>query len=61
MAEAVDLIGSRTKVYELIGLGKLRARKLGSRTRIEPESLEEYLGSLPVAEIAPPRMRKSEN
>ena len=36
-----------TKGYELIAEGKLVARKLGSRTMIETESLRAYVASLP--------------
>ena len=46
---AFALIGCRnTKGYELIAAGKLVARKLGTRTVIEAESLREYVASLPV-------------
>lgn len=37
----------RSKIYELIGAGQLRAMKCGSRTLICAESLRAYLGSLP--------------
>jgi hypothetical protein len=37
-----------TKGYELIAEGKLAARKLGSRTMIETESLRAYVASLPL-------------
>ncbi len=37
-----------TKGYELIAEGKLVARKLGSRTMIETESLKAYVASLPL-------------
>ncbi len=36
-----------TKGYELIADGKLVARKLGSRTMIEAESLRAYAAGLP--------------
>lgn len=57
VAEAAEVIGSRTKVYDLIGEKHLRAVKLGSRTRIDAESLRVFLASLPEARIAPPRPR----
>lgn len=55
--EAAAEIGSRTKVYELIGSGKLKAVKLGARTKIDSASLVEFIASLPPARIAPPRRR----
>lgn len=58
VAEATEIIGSRTTVYALIGEKKLRAVKLGSRTRIDAASLSDFLASLPEAEIAPPRSRR---
>jgi excisionase family DNA binding protein len=57
IAEAAAEIGSRTKTYELIGLGKLRAVKLGARTKIDAESLRAFIAALPEAQIAPPRRR----
>lgn len=46
---AFDVIGvGNTKGYELIAEGKLVARKLGSRTMIETESLRTYVASLPL-------------
>jgi hypothetical protein len=59
IAETVNEIGSRTKVYDLIGLGHLKAVKLGSRTRVVTESLQSFLASLPEAQIAPPRSRRA--
>ncbi len=43
---AIDV--GNTKGYELIAEGKLVARKLGSRTMIETESLKAYVASLPL-------------
>jgi hypothetical protein len=40
---------NRTRVYEEIGRGTLRARKVGRRTIILAEDLAEYIASLPVA------------
>jgi len=40
-----------TKVYELIGLNVLDARKAGTRTLITGESLRAYVASLPKANI----------
>ena len=37
----------RTKVYELIGSGKLTARKLGRRTFLEADQVDELIESLP--------------
>ena len=44
-----------TKLYELIGLGVLDARKAGRRTVIMADSLRAYLSSLPPASIRAPR------
>jgi excisionase family DNA binding protein len=41
----------RSTVYELIGAGKLDARKAGNRTLIPAESLRRYIASLPPATI----------
>jgi excisionase family DNA binding protein len=41
----------RTTIYELIGSGKLDARKVGRRTIITGESLRQYLEALPPANI----------
>jgi excisionase family DNA binding protein len=38
----------RTKVYEAIAEGKLRARKCGKRTLVLRDDLREFLASLPV-------------
>ena len=45
-AFAVIGVGN-TKGYELIAEGKLVARKLGSRTMIETQSLRAYVAGLP--------------
>ncbi|GAA5058250.1 hypothetical protein GCM10023208_24550 [Erythrobacter westpacificensis] len=37
----------KTIAYKLLGEGKLRAKKLGSRTIWDAQSREEYLASLP--------------
>ena len=49
-AEKVSGLG-RTSLYELIGAGKLDARKAGGRTLITAESLRAYIASLPRADI----------
>jgi len=52
IADAAKVSGiGRTKLYELIGAGKLDARKAGARTLIPAESLRSYLASLPTADI----------
>ena len=46
--EAIEAgAGSRTKVYEAINAGKLRARKRGKRTIILADDLQKYLDDLP--------------
>jgi excisionase family DNA binding protein len=42
---------SHSKIYELLGDGKIGARKIGRKTMIEKASIDEYLASLPVAYI----------
>ena len=41
----------RTTLYELIGAGKIEARKSGNRTLIPADSLRSYIASLPPADI----------
>jgi len=38
-----------TKFYQLVGSGKLKARKLAGRTVVLDTDLAEYLASLPLA------------
>ncbi|MCS3498670.1 excisionase family DNA binding protein [Bradyrhizobium japonicum] len=47
-ASAVAGIG-RTKVYEAIATGSLKARKCGKRTLILRDDLRQFLASLPSA------------
>lgn len=52
IAEAARTCGiGRTTLYEIIGAGKLDARKCGNRTLITAESLRKYIASLPAADI----------
>jgi hypothetical protein len=44
-AEAID--SSRSKIYEEIRAGKLKAKKLGARTIITAPALYDYLDALP--------------
>ena len=37
----------RTRVYELINTGQLKAKKLGKRTFITQEALDEFIENLP--------------
>ncbi len=51
-AEAMNTLGCRTtKLYELIGAGRLDARACGGRTLITGESLRAFAASLPPAPI----------
>jgi hypothetical protein len=43
----------RSKLYEVVGLGLVRAVKLGSKTLIDTASLLAYLQTLPAARIKP--------
>jgi excisionase family DNA binding protein len=45
----------RTTIYELLGSGKIQAKKAGRRTLIPAESLQAYLANLPPAIIAAPK------
>ena len=51
--EVAAEVGSRSRVYELIGAKQLRAVKIGHATRIISQSLTEYIANLPEAAIAP--------
>lgn len=52
IADAVKISGiGRTSLYELIGTGRIEARKAGNRTLIPAESLRSYIASLPAATI----------
>lgn len=42
---------SRSRAYELISAGKLKAHKAGRKILITPESSREYFASLPAAVI----------
>ena len=47
-ADAARAMGvSRATIYTLLREGKIRARKHGTRTLIDPESLRAYFASLP--------------
>lgn len=59
ISEAVAEIGSRTTLYGLIGEGKIRALKIGARTKIDAASLREFIAGLPEARISPPRRRSA--
>jgi excisionase family DNA binding protein len=50
IAEVSSVSGlGRTKIYEAIGAGSLRARKCGKRTLILPDDLRAFLAALPTA------------
>jgi excisionase family DNA binding protein len=50
IAEACAMAGiGRTKIYQAIGDGRLRARKFGKRTIILRSDLRAFLESLPAA------------
>ena len=51
---------SRGYLYELLATGKLTARKLGSRTRLEIAAGDAFFSSLPKAEIRPQRKPKAD-
>src|SRR5271169_1198811 len=45
----------RTKLYEMLGSGRLRAVKDGGRVMVLVDSIREYQRSLPQATFAPPK------
>jgi excisionase family DNA binding protein len=45
----------RSKIYTLIGAGRLEAKKLGARTLVSAASLRKLLDDLPDADINKPR------
>jgi hypothetical protein len=45
----------RSKLYELLGAGKLAAVKDGPRVMVLIDSIKAYQATLPVASFAPPR------
>jgi excisionase family DNA binding protein len=50
--DACELLGIKTsKLYEEIARGRIRAKKIGTRTVILDESLREYLAAQPEARI----------
>jgi predicted DNA-binding transcriptional regulator AlpA len=49
----------RTKTYELIGEGKLKAVKMGARLLVFVDSSEALVASLPPAKIAAPQRPQS--
>jgi len=50
IAEVSSVSGlGRTKIYEAIAAGTLKARKCGKRTLILPDDLREFLTNLPQA------------
>jgi excisionase family DNA binding protein len=52
---AIERYGfGKTKLYELISSGRIEARKVGTRTVIICESVEEYLDQAPRANEAAP-------
>jgi excisionase family DNA binding protein len=44
---------SRSEQYKLIRAGRIVARKLGTKTLIDLQSVDDYISSLPVLEVRP--------
>ena len=44
----------RTKLYQLLADGRLKAKKLGDKTIITPDSLARMMDELPDADLAKP-------
>ena len=60
IAEAVKASGvGRTKLYEAISMGRLPARKAGSRTLIMADDLRAYIANLPA--LKPSKSKASDN
>jgi len=57
ITEVAEIIGSRTKVYDLLGQGMFKAVKIGSRTKVLGSSLQEFIDGLPPATIKPQKAR----
>lgn len=56
LADAVKYSGiSKSGLYLLLGQGRLRAKKHGTRLLVELEALRQFLVSLPDANFRPPR------
>lgn len=54
--EALHRYGiGRTKLYELLGAGALKASKLGAKTLIDVESADSFFSSLPDFRAGPGR------
>jgi excisionase family DNA binding protein len=52
ISEATSIAGiGRTKIYEAIAAGEIKARKLGKRTLILRSDLKQFLESLPVVNV----------
>lgn len=52
ITEACATLGiRRTKLYDLIGQGRIRAKTCGRRTLIDAESLKDFFAALPEAQI----------
>lgn len=61
VAEAKEALGlSTTRLYELLATGQLRARKLGSMTMIEAQSIQELVASLPLGKFTTHAKRMAE-
>lgn len=57
-AEACEVLRvGRTKLYELIGDGKLKAVALGGKTLIPRAEVEQFLAALPSIRIRAERVR----
>jgi hypothetical protein len=60
--QASQMIGRGVStIYELIGGGKIRAKKSDGRTLVVVASLHEYANGLEEAKVAPPRHRKPQH
>jgi excisionase family DNA binding protein len=49
---------SRSVLYEVIKAGKLKARKIGRRTIILRSDLQQWLKTLPLSHLDPPKPRR---
>ena len=50
---------SRAEVYRRLAAQDFRARKIGTRTYVEVESVRDYMGRTPVATFRPPAPKRA--
>jgi hypothetical protein len=57
--QGCQMLGIGTQgLYDLLGAGLIKGVKRGTRTLLLVKSLKEYVGTLPEAKVAAPKVRK---